>query len=391
MDQEKVDKNDTPAARGEGKRRIFALDLMRGYFILVIASIHLAYYPSLLGTFDGRGQLWVSEAEGFFLISGLLIGIIRRSDIRKGGYRLAVVRMWQRGAKLYLASIALSFIYLSIAAITNGLHIAGAKNGLDFSSSVGQLIWRVVTLQYSYGWADFLGYYAAFMLLAPLVVGLLYRRLWWVVAAISLGIWTLRWSGDFGIFNPFMQWQVYFFLGSILGYYWYDLTAAVTRLSHSIRSMLSRLSMATSAAIVSISSFIVFTPAAYASRELPHGRWGNLVHGLQNASTNNIYDSLLLHGRVGLLRPLVALIVFAGMFAFVLRFERQIMHYGGKLLLPFGQNSLYVYIIQSLFLFAIPFFLQPGNYLLNSVIELVIITLAWLGIRYRVLFRLIPR
>ena len=51
---------------------------MRGYLILVIVSVHLAYYPSLLGVFDGRGQLWTSEAEGFFFISGLLIGIIRR-------------------------------------------------------------------------------------------------------------------------------------------------------------------------------------------------------------------------------------------------------------------------------------------------------------------------
>src|SRR5438445_144468 len=86
--------------------RILALDLLRGYLILVIASVHLSYYPSLLGIFDGRGQLWVSEAEGFFFISGLLIGIIRQRDISRSGLALACRKVLKRGFRLYTASIA---------------------------------------------------------------------------------------------------------------------------------------------------------------------------------------------------------------------------------------------------------------------------------------------
>ena len=57
------------ASRLPQPSRIITLDILRGYFILAIASVHLAYYPSLLGLFEGRGQLWVSEAEGFFFFA----------------------------------------------------------------------------------------------------------------------------------------------------------------------------------------------------------------------------------------------------------------------------------------------------------------------------------
>lgn len=364
---------------------------MRGYFILVIASIHLAYYPSLFGIFDGRGQLWVSEAEGFFLISGLLIGIIRRSDIAKAGYTFAVRRMVSRGFKLYIAAVLLTFLYLLIATATTSAGISGAKNGLNLDPPILTMVWRVLTLQYSYGWADFLSYYAAFMLTAPIVLGLLYKRLWWVVAIISLGIWVLRWSGDFGFLNPFLQWQVYFFCGSIIGYYWNELTNFFRSLRVRFQKRIPQAAMTLSATTMILSAVAVFTPAAYAGKGLPTGVLGKFASHVTNATSNSLYDSLFLHGRIGLIRPILTIIVFGGLFAFTLTFERQIMKTIGKVLVPFGQNSLYVYILQSLFLFIIPYFLLPGNFWLNSAIELIVVAIIFICVQNRVLFKIIPR
>jgi hypothetical protein len=373
------------------KRRIVALDLMRGYFILIIASIHLAYYPSLFGAFDGRGQLWVSEAEGFFFISGLLIGIIRRSDIEKLGLRFAIKRMVSRGKKLYFAAIILSFTYLLLAILSHNIGISGAKDGFDFDDKAINIIGRVITLKYSYGWADFLGYYAAFMFMAPLVLTLLYKRLWWLVGAGSIAIYIMRWAGDYGAFNPLMQWQIYFFFGSIIGYYWHELSARVIAMKQSLRRFTARTSMAVSASTMAISGVAVFTPAAYATRTVPMGKFGHLVGNIKNASSNTVYDSLFLHGRIGLLRPFLALIVFAGLFAFVFTYEQQIMKRFGKVLLPFGQNSLYVYIMQSICLFIVPFWIKSSSFWVNSAIELGIVAIIWLSIRYKLLFHIIPR
>ena len=373
------------------KRRIVALDLMRGYFILIIASIHLAYYPSFFGAFDGRGQLWVSEAEGFFFISGLLIGIIRRSDIEKLGLWFGIERMLSRGKKLYFAAIILSFIYLLLAVLSHTVGISGAKDGFDFDDKVINIIGRVISLKYSYGWADFLGYYAAFMFMAPLVLTLLYKRLWWVVGIVSLTLYSMRWAGDYGAYNPLMQWQVYFFMGSIIGYYWSELSTKVLSMKQSVRAAVAKTSMALSASTVALSAVAVLTPAAYATHSVPTGKIGQLVGNIKNASTNSVYDSLFLHGRIGLLRPLVALVVFAGLFTFVLTYEAQIMKRAGKLLLPLGQNSLYVYILQSICLFVIPFFIKPGNFWVNSLIEIGVIGLIWLSVKRRLLFQIIPR
>ncbi len=374
-----------------GTNRIVALDLMRGYFILVIASIHLAYYPSLLGSLDGRGQLWVSEAEGFFLISGLLIGIIRRNDIAKIGYTFAVRRMIGRGFKLYIAAILLTFFYLMTAIATNSAGITGAKGGFYLDSSLVSNVWRILSLQYSYGWADFLGYYAAFMFTAPILLALFYKRLWWVVAGISLAIWVLRWSGDFGFLNPFMQWQVYFFCGSIFGYYWYELTNRFQSFRSQVQDQISKTAMTISASTLGLSAVAVLTPAAFAKKDIPAGTLGKLVSHVTKTTSNSMYDLLFLHGRIGLIRPILSILVFAGLFAFTLTFERQIMNTIGKVLLPFGQNSLYVYILQSLFLFLIPYFLLPGNFWINTAIELGLVALIWLSVRRRLFFKIIPR
>ena len=373
------------------KQRIVALDLMRGYFILIIASIHLAYYPSLFGAFDGRGQLWVSEAEGFFFISGLLIGMIRRSDIEKLGLKFAIKRMLSRGRKLYFAAIILSFTYLLLAALSHTVGISGAKDGFDFDDKVINIIGRVITLKYSYGWADFLGYYAAFMFMAPLVLSLLYKKLWWIVGAGSIALYIMRWAGNYGAFNPLMQWQIYFFFGSIIGYYWHELSGRVVAMKLSSRRLMARASIAVSASTMAIGTIAVFTPAAYATKVVPSGKIGHLVGNIKNASTNTIYDSLFLHGRIGLLRPLLAILVFAGLFAFVFTYERQIMKHFGKLLLPFGQNSLYVYIMQSLCLFIVPFWIRSSSFWVNSLIELSIVAVIWISLKYKFLFKIIPR
>lgn len=384
-------KIETPTVAVTTKRRIIALDLMRGYFILLIGSIHLAYYPSFFGAVDGRGQLWVSEAEGFFLISGLLIGIIRRNYIRKLCLGLGIKRMLGRGWKLYLASVILSVLYLVIGRTLTAYGIEGAKGGLDIATQPFELIWRVISLQYSYGWADFLGYYAAYMFMAPIVLWLFFKKLWWIVGVLSLFVYVLRWSGDFGWLNPFLQWQVYFFLGSIIGYNWGELNSRFKSVGTVVQKRLSAGVMLASVSIMAISLIVVVLPTFYSANSLPAGLYGHFIASLKSLGTNVMYDHLFLNNRIGLLRPVLALVVLAGLFAFVIKFETVIMKTIGKLLLPYGQNSLYVYVLQSACLFIVPFFLLAGNFYVNTAIEIGLIIVIFLAVKKKFLFRVIPR
>lgn len=370
--------------------RIIALDILRGYFILVIASVHLHYYPSLLGAFDGRGQLWVSEAEGFFFISGTVLGLIRHRDLVRNGWRVAANKLWLRARKLYIAAMILGAVYITWGVIMQSVGIAGAKPGLP-TWPLWQTVLSLLTLRYTYGWADFLVYYVAFILVAPAALWLMARRLTWVVIAVTTAVWVWRWTGSHGALDPFIQWQMYFFMGLTLGYHWSTVTGWFGRLSQTTLKWLRRGAYIAAALIYIVSSLLTFVPEWFQNRDVPAGRLGSIIQHIIDISGNYVYSRLLVDGRIGLLRPLVWLVIFAALFSLVRRYEDQILRALGWLLVPFGSNSLYVYIVESFLLFTVPFFTGQSNFWINSLIEVAIVTIVWLGLRNRVLFNVIPR
>ena len=52
---------------------------MRGWFLVIIILDHLTYFPNGLTFLTGDSRLAVSAAEGFFIISGLVLGIVPSS------------------------------------------------------------------------------------------------------------------------------------------------------------------------------------------------------------------------------------------------------------------------------------------------------------------------
>jgi hypothetical protein len=367
----------TAVKESASSSRIVALDIMRGYLILVIASVHLAYYPSLFGMWDGRGQLWVSEAEGFFFISGLLIGLIRRRDVERSGFKVAAIKVLKRGWRLYSAGIVLAFAYLIIGRALNGIAPGGIKLGLDLSTGWLGITWNILTLRYSYGWSDFLIYYAAFLFVSPAVIYILRRGWWYVVVALSLFVWYWRWRGSFDPYNSFLQWQVYFFLGSVIGYHWQQILTWFNGLSQGLLRWLQSAVLVLSAASLLASIGAVFGPQS-------SGWTGHVAQ-------NEFINAMMTDGRIGLLRPVMLLLYFVSVYLIVRHYEKVIVKSLGWLLLPFGRNSLYVYILDSAILFTIPFFIHSSGLVVNSIIELLMIVAVWLAVRYRFLFRIIPR
>jgi hypothetical protein len=101
-----------PTASTPQRKRLATLDLMRGYYVGVLAAIHLDYVPSLLGLVDGRGSLLVSEAEGFFMISGLLVGMLRRRDLERVRPAADDAQLVEaRGLQLYIVAVPLTLLF----------------------------------------------------------------------------------------------------------------------------------------------------------------------------------------------------------------------------------------------------------------------------------------
>lgn len=318
--------------------RILTLDLMRGYLLLVILVDHLAKFPGFFEIFTGKGWLWVSAAEGFFLISGIMVGLLRGSQAKEKGMNFVTRKLLRRSGELYVwgASLTIIFTLVGWAVITN----PGLKDGIA-TFSFGEVIWRTLTLQYIYGWADFLVYYAVFMAFSPIALWLLVKKKGWLVLAGSIAVWTFREQ------TVFAALQILFFTGIVAGYY-------LPRLQEKWRSLSIAARGYAKGALYSVTAI-----SAILSAGVVHGReWlGHLnlsssviysFFNLVNQYTADLFDKWTMDpGRV-----VLSLVWFTAIYFLFRANEQRILKYFGWLLLPLGQNSLQVYIAQSFIVFA---------------------------------------
>ncbi|WP_034268128.1 OpgC domain-containing protein [Actinospica robiniae] len=353
------------------RTRLVTLDLMRGYYVGVLAAIHLNYVPSLLGLVDGRGELLVSEAEGFFMISGLLVGMLRRRDLERYGIVKMTLSSWKRAAQLYIVAVPLTLLFTFIARTALGHGHTQVKGSLDQRSDWPHLLENSLNLSYTYGWADFLTYYVPMFLVAPAIVWLLSRKLWPVVLVLAyFGYWETTHINT-GYYRPFLQWGVYFFIGAAAGYHWDDLRGLMARLSPSWRRRLRGGLMCAAIVLYAIGLLFLF-------------KRGLIAHSAT-------YTDLFGDNRLGVLRPLAAPISVAGTYFLVRKFEKPLARTIGKVIIPFGRSSLYVYVAQSFVVFLTPLVFGRQGFLLNTLYDFAIMALIWVGVRVRFLAFLIPR
>jgi hypothetical protein len=353
------------------RTRLVTLDLMRGYYVGVLAAIHLNYVPSLLGLVDGRGELLVSEAEGFFMISGLLVGMLRRRDLERHGLVTMTLNSWKRAGQLYIVAVPLTLLFTVVGRTALAHGHRQVKGGLDQHANWFRLLENSLNLSYTYGWADFLTYYVPMFLVAPAVVWLLSRKLWPVVLVLAyVGYWQTT-HADTGYFRPFLQWGVYFFIGAAAGYHWDDLRRLVARLSPAWRAWVRGALMCAAVVLYAIGLLFLF-------------KRGLIAHSVT-------YIDLFGNNRLGVMRPLAAPISVAGTYLLVRRFERPLARTVGRVIIPFGRSSLYVYVAQSFVVFLTPFVLRRQGFVFNSLFDLSVIALIWIAVRVRFLAFLIPR
>jgi len=363
-----------PEANSPTTSRVVTFDLMRGYFLIVILCDHLALYPSIFDAASGRALLWVTAAEGFFFISGLLVGLTRRGLFERRGLGAVMRKLWSRALKLYVATIVLTVLFSNLGYWLDAQHVAGVKTGLVYFDGPLQLIGHAASFDYSYGYTDFLIYYVIYLLLSPAIIWLLTKRRGWLGVA---GLCGLLWLGKFGVNDPkviqYLTWGTYFFAGTTLGYHYQTIIQRWRDTPTQKRRAWRRRVVwwAGATAVVSVVATFGGPVAGYISR-LPG------------------YDLLFSYNRGGLLRPAIFALWFAALWVVVRRYQAAIIRRAGHLLVPLGQRSLYVYIIESFIVFALPLAGLPSQFVVNSLLDITAIATIWLAARYHILGRIIP-
>ena len=362
---------------------------------------HLVRFPSIFDPLTGRGLLWVTAAEGFFFISGLLVGLVRGRLMQRSGVAAARRKLWARAGKLYIASIIFTLASLAAAAWLLTLGNDNVKGGFETFGSLPALLWQVLSLNYTYGWTDFLNYYVVFLLLSPLALWLLKWRYAWVgILTASLILWGTKSITTLPLNIAFLTWQAYFFTGLLTGYYFPALQNAWRKLTPRRQKYLSASVVTLTAITVAASFAYTFgTPffldhrgqliAPLSALHLPSP--DQFYEYLRSTKDNDTFTFLFQDNRSGLLRlPLFGL-WFGSLFLIVRRYEHRIIRAVGPILLPLGRNSLYVYIIQGVIAFSVPLLEIPPALVVNSIINTTAIALCWLAVRRRFLFKIIPR
>lgn len=362
--------------------RILTFDLLRGYFLVAIILDHLAFYPNGLDWWTGRGILYVSAAEGFFLISGIVLGIVRGSKLVDKPFFTVANLLLKRALQLYITAIVLMLLFTFIGWLF--LDNPGLKAGIRSpTENLGDIIWGALTFEYIYGWADYLRMYALFIFASPIAMWLLRRKLWYVVLAISIFVWTQFHNSplETAELSQVFSWQLIFFSGLIIGFHWQNITDWWSSLRPIVRK---------SAVIVSVGLAAVTMVVNFA---LVHGE--EFIGPAGGFLTDINMHLLPFFNKESL--PVARLVLFSIWFAasfwLFTRFEKPIVKYLGWLLLPFGTNSLYVYTMHAVLVFFVHLAItqETDLWLLNLLLSISGVLLIWLAVHYKILMKIIPR
>ncbi len=365
------------------KRRIFELDLLRGFFICVIVLDHLQFWPSPLQYLTGQGRLWVSAAEGFFMISGLLIGYLRVYKGMKLPLRDLTKLLLRRAFMLYVWGVLITFIVVALASLMpgNGALLPKYPNA-EQVSSLGMYIWNVVTTTFSSDWIYFLRLYAIMLAITPLFIWLIRIGKWWLAAAISAGLYIF--SLVSGHDEAALQWQVLFFGAGLIGW---KLEAILTwlRKRPKVRSAVIISLITVTLSTMVLSYFMVH---GWKLVETPHA----LITREAYVSVRAQVDPWFSNNPMVPSRIALAFVWFAGLLALFHTIRPWLLRFAGWLLLPFGQGSLTAYCLQAVILVPIVSFIPlTANYWLNGLIGILVILLLAGLMRLPIVQRVLPR
>jgi hypothetical protein len=206
-------------------RRDTRFDSLRGLLLVTMALNHI---PSDLHPLTDGALGFVSSAEGFVFLSGLVLGLVYARKRREVGPDVVRTAAWRRVRQLYGAHL---FTYGTVLALALGLlRLTGQTPGVLpelFFTHPGEALVSGALLLYRPGLLDILPMYCVFAALLPGLLGAdaAGRRAWWLAG--SVGLWAVAqvfapagpWlagpvnSGAFSL----TAWQLLFVVGVFIG------------------------------------------------------------------------------------------------------------------------------------------------------------------------------
>lgn len=390
----------------DSRSRDSRVDMLRGMAIILVVVNHIGV-TSLFQLFTQEAIGFVSGAELFVLLSGLVLGMVYGPKARDGFGDVAS-RTSRRAGKLYVTAltvVAAVFVISLLPGVnadalttftdqgTGGAGRSGAGRTYDLFGGMQALLQfpvpagvipAILLLQFGPWQFNVMGLYVVMLLISPLILaGLTRGKAAWILA----GSVTLYAAGSVFRFRllpsqfedsfPLLVWQVLFVLGLVGGYYRRQIVAWLA--AH--RWLIAGCTVLTAG----------FAFLSWANPYLAN-EFDVRLQLLPDAGYRSMYDHFFGRTYLGPGRLLNVLALLVTAYALLTAYWKPVEKAIGWLLIPLGQATLYVFIIHVLLIAVvanIPL-LQEGHIWLNTAAYAAIIVLLWVMVRKRFLFGIIP-
>jgi len=386
--------------------RDLRIDMVRGFIIVVVVVTHIEVTsPFAYASLKAIGA--ITGAELFVLLSGIVLGMVFPAAIARGGEWAAALAAWARARKQYLVALAVILLIFAVGfvpfvdttAITTFTDRGTGEGGTGDSGRVYDLYPNAERLlDYPPPWYavrqflllemgpwpfNIMGLFVVLSLAYPALMWLIRRKMWWLVLALSWGVYAVHYvapgalslPSQFDAVFPLALWQVLFTHGLVIGYYRRQIIRALTSIPGKI---------GVGVFVVGYAGFLVYLWAGQTYGFTPVPFPADLYGSLYDSGYQRIF---LEWGRL-LDLPLVIVCSYA-----VLTVAWKPLYKSmGWLWIPLGQASLYVFIVHVFFVLAVANIpgLDRGSIWQGTLIHSVVIGLILFMVRKRFLFSVIP-
>ena len=353
------------AWRYEPQRRDARFDLLRGFAVFVMIADHIGG-DSWLFAITGGNQFFISAAEGFVFIAGLVMGIVYAPIAARQGLRAVVRKSSKRALTLYAQMILVTFVFAALSYHEE----MGWVPTLTAAEAPGW-VWSILTLHRAYFLTDVLLLYTFLIAAAGPLLVLLRRGFTAYVLVGSWALWALwqiapdhahvPWPIEQNSMFNVAAWQVLFVSGLAIGFHRKAIERRLARVPHGLVFLVTGLAVASIIALYT-THLTPFEGTAY---------------------YDALKDQLTGKADVRLGRLLVFAIFATFFFTGVTLLWRPIQRGLGWLLMPLGRHSMFAYGSHLFLIVAV----VDGRYYLadhvtdspqqNTLIQLACILVVW--------------
>ena len=362
-------------------KRDLRLDLLRGLAVFAMIVDHWGG-PSWLYFITGGNSFFVSAAEGFIFISGLVVGMVYGEIALTQGLRTAQIKAWKRAFTLYKLTVVLTILFAAVSIFGR----FGWANNLDLTS-FPSFLWNVVTLHETMFLTDIPMIYTFLMLTAPVALWFLVKGRTQLLMLGSLGLWLasqvlpdiqIPWhvvnSGTFNL----AAWQLLFFLAMTIGYHRDAIAIKLNQIPRVPYFVLASL-------------LLLFLVRTY----LNNAAW--LVRLDPGLDAHAFLSSFFQKTTLAPGRLIASIIVFQFAYLAVTLLWKPMQKFFGWLLMPLGQNSLYSYTMHIAWIVVLAFTVPNlpldvrSTEFVNTLVQLSGVFAIWWMIQSKFLFKIVPR